>query len=230
MYKIIATPHSEYNSILGKNFNDKFVEIMKSFYKPFYEYNIPVDISKTVMEQVVSKSIEGGRWVGAGHNVVDVSTPTHDIDVKCVSSSNLRGLTTEASYLQNNKEENDHFNDLFNSCDYNALKEMFVDPLDEKVKNTKNLQLLSIIRDKTKQQIYYTLLSVVHSDLSEKEFIEQMITVGRGVQIPMIDKMLGKTEIYKPKRRLEIRLNCDGMKNKFIYSHSYKQSNSLFEI
>ena len=203
---------------------------MKSFYKPFYEYNIPVDISKTVMEQVVSLSIEGGRWVGAGHNVVDVCTRTHDIDVKCVSSNNLRGLTTEASYLQNNKEENDHFNELFNSCDYNALKKMFVDPLDEKVKNTKNLQLLSIIRDKNKQEIYYTLLSVVQSDLSEKEFIEQMLMVGRGVQIPMIDKRVGKTEIYKPKRRLEFRLNCDGMKNKFLYSHSYKQSNSLFEI
>jgi hypothetical protein len=107
---------------------------------------------------------------------------------------------------------------------------MFVDPLDEKVKNTKNLQLLSIIRDKNKQEIYYTLLSVVQSDLSEKEFIEQMLMVGRGVQIPMIDKRVGKTEIYKPKRRLEFRLNCDGMKNKFLYSHSYKQSNSLFEI
>jgi hypothetical protein len=230
MYKIIPTPHFEYDSILGKNFNNNFVEIMKSFYKPFYEYNIPVDISKTVMEQVVSLSIEGGRWVGAGHNVVDVCTRTHDIDVKCVSSNNLRGLTTEASYLQNNKEENDHFNELFNSCDYNALKKMFVDPLDEKVKNTKNLQLLSIIRDKNKQEIYYTLLSVVQSDLSEKEFIEQMLMVGRGVQIPMIDKRVGKTEIYKPKRRLEFRLNCDGMKNKFLYSHSYKQSNSLFEI
>jgi len=230
MYKIIPTPHSEYDGILGKNFNNNFVEIMKSFYKPFYEYNIPVDISKTVMEQVVSHSIVGGRWVGAGHNVVDVSTPMHDIDVKCVSSNNLRGLTTEASYLQNNKEENDHFNELFNSCDYNALKKMFVDPLDEKVKSTKNLQLLSIIRDKNKQEIYYTLLSVVNSDLTEKEFIEQMFMVGRGVQIPMIDKRVGKTEIYKPKRRLEFRLNCDGMKNKFLYSHSYKQSNSLFEI
>jgi hypothetical protein len=230
MYKIIPTPHSEYDGILGKNFNNNFVEIMKSFYKPFYEYNIPVDISKTVMEQVVSHSIVGGQWVGAGHNVVDVSTPMHDIDVKCVSSNNLRGLTTEASYLQNNKEENDHFNELFNSCDYNALKKMFVDPLDEKVKSTKNLQLLSIIRDKNKQEIYYTLLSVVNSDLTEKEFIEQMFMVGRGVQIPMIDKRVGKTEIYKPKRRLEFRLNCDGMKNKFLYSHSYKQSNSLFEI
>jgi hypothetical protein len=203
---------------------------MESFYKPFYEYNIPVDISKTVMEQVVSQSVEGGQWVGAGNNVVDVSTPMYDIDVKCVSSNNLRGLTTEASYLQNNKEENDHFNELFNSGDYSALKEMFVDPLDLKVKNAKNLQLLSIIRDKNKKEVYYTLLSVVDSDLSEKEFIEQMLMVGRGVQIPMIDNRFGKTEIYKPKRRLEFRLNCDGMKNKFIYSHSYKQTNSLFDI
>jgi len=230
MYKIIPTPYSDYDCILGKNFNNNFVEIMKSFYKPFYEYDIPVDISKTVMEQVVSRSVENGRWVGAGHNVVDVSTPTHDIDVKCVSSNNMKGLTTEASYLQNNKEENDHFNQLFNSLDYSALKEMFVDPLEQKVKNTKKLQLLSIVRDKTRQNIYYTLLSVVKSDLTEKEFIQQMLMVGRGVQIPMIDSHIGKTEIYKPKRRLEFRLNCDGLRNKFVYSHSYEQSNSLFDF
>ena len=230
MHKIIPTPHSEYDNILGKNFNNTFVEIMKSFYKPFYEYNIPVDISKTVMEQVVSQSIHGGKWVGSGHNVVDVTTPTHDLDVKCISSNNLRGLTTEASYLQNNKEENDHFNQLFKSHDYKALKEMFVDPLEQKIKNTKNLQLFSIIRDKNKKEIYYTLLSVVANDLSEKEFIEQMLMVGRGVQIPMIDSRIGKTEIYKPKRRLEFRLNCDGLKNKFIYSHSYSQNISLFDL
>lgn len=230
MYKLVPTPHSEYNTILGETFNERFVEIMKDFYEPFFKHNVPVDISKTVMEQVVSKSVKDGKWVGAGHNIVDVATPNFDIDVKCISSNGMNGITTEASYLQNNKQESDHFNSLFNEKDFVSLKKMFIDPLEEKVKQTKNLQLLSIVRDKNKHDIYYTLLSVVNSDLTDEQFIQQMTMEGRGVKIPMISSNLGKTEIYKPKRRLEFRLNCDGMKKHFLYSHGYKQGKSLYDF
>ena len=41
------------------------------------------------------------------------------------------------------------------------------------------------------------------------------------ISVPMIDNLYGKTYIYIPKRRLELRLNPAGMSTFLVHSHRY---------
>jgi hypothetical protein len=224
MIKFIPVPISQHNIILGVDFNTKFAAEMHSYYAPFVAKNRDIQVAKETWEYAVADSIIGANWCGAGHNVVDVKTPIADIDVKGISNNDMEKykLTTEASFLQNNKQENDRFVNLFENKDYSALKEMFVDPLTIKIKGTNNLHLLGIIREKDKRNVYYCLLKINPVVISDKEFISKMVLEGkRSVSIPLIDEKYGKTYIYIPKRRLELRLDCFGLKPFLVYSHTY---------
>jgi hypothetical protein len=224
MYIYQPVDPQDHDSLLGKNFATRFANEMTAYYAPFVTKGRAIQIAKETWEYAVSDSILGAQWVGAGKNVVDVRAPKLDIDVKGLSTAYIsRSLTTEASYLQNNKVENDGFASLFKKQDFQSLKTMFVDPLQTKLKDTNNLHLLAIVREKTSGDVYYTLLKVVSSSLSDKEFVSQMkLDAGRSVSIPMIDPAYGKTYLYIPKRRLEIRLNCSGLKDYLVFTHTSK--------
>ena len=144
-------------------------------------------------------------------------------DVKGLSCLDINARqTTEASFLQNNKKQNDGFAKLFEEKDYSALKTMFVDPILGKIKNTNNLHMFCIIRDKSTNNVYYCLLKVEQSPFTDTEFLSKMTTdADRSVSVPMIDNIYGKTYIYIPKRRLEVRLNPAGMSTFLVLSHSY---------
>jgi hypothetical protein len=223
MIKFVPVPIKDHDLILGKDFNSKFAKEMKEYYKPFVKKNRDIQVAKETWEYAVSDSISNAEWCGAGKNVVDVKTPIADLDVKGISIGVITdSQTTEASFLQNNKQENDGFGKLFENKDFLALKQMFVDPMDAKVKGTNNLHLLSIIREKSTRKVYYCLLKVESSTISDSDFLSQMTIDGkRSVSLPMIDSTYGKTYIYIAKRRLEIRLNGQGLKSFLVYSHSY---------
>ena len=224
MIKFTPVPISEHDVILGVDFNKKFAEQMQSYYKPFIDKGRDIQVAKETWEYAVADSFVGANWCGAGHIVVVVKTPTADIDVKGISNNDMEKykLTTEASFLQNNKQKNDGFAKLFEQKKYNSLKKMFVDPLATKIKGTNNLHLLGIIREKNKRKVYYCLLEIKSLEISEKDFISKMILDGkRSVSIPLIDEEYGKTYIYIPKRRLELRLDCIGLAPFLVYSHTY---------
>jgi len=223
MIKFVPVPIKDHDLILGKDFNSKFAKEMKEYYKPFVKKNRDIQVAKETWEYAVSDSISNAEWCGAGKNVVDVKTPIADLDVKGLSIGVITdSQTTEASFLQNNKQENDGFGKLFENKDFLALKQMFVDPMDAKVKGTNNLHLLSIIREKSTRKVYYCLLKVEYSTISDSDFLSQMTIDGkRSVSLPMIDSTYGKTYIYIAKRRLEIRLNGQGLKSFLVYSHGY---------
>ena len=164
MIKFIPVPISQHNIILGVDFNTKFAAEMHSYYAPFVAKNRDIQVAKETWEYAVADSIIGANWCGAGHNVVDVKTPIADIDVKGISNNDMEKykLTTEASFLQNNKQENDRFVNLFENKDYSALKEMFVDPLTIKIKGTNNLHLLGIIREKDKRFMLPSARHMIH--------------------------------------------------------------------
>ncbi len=223
MIKFSPVPISEHDSILGKDFNMNFAKEMKSYYAPFVAKGRDIQVAKETWEYAVADSILGASWVGAGKNVVDVKTPIADLDVKGISIGFISdNQTTEASFLQNNKQENDGFGKLFENKDYLALKEMFVDPMDTKILGTNNLHLLCVIREKTEKNVYYCLLKVETSTVTDSEFLTQMTIDGkRSVSLPMIDPTYGKTYIYIAKRRLELRLNGLGLNPFLVLSHSY---------
>ena len=223
MIKFTPVPITDHDAILGKDFHKKFADEMKSYYAPFIAKGRDIQVAKETWEYAVADSIVGASWVGAGKNVVDVKAPIADFDVKGLSIGTITdSQTTEASFLQNNKQENDGFGKLFESKDFLALKEMFVDPMDKKIAGTNNLHLLGIIREKSTRNVYYCLLKVETSNMSDSEFLSQMTTEGkRSVSLPMIDPQYGKTYIYIAKRRLEIRLNGSGLGPFLVLSHTY---------
>ena len=224
MIKFVPVPINQHDIILGKDFNSNFAKEMKEYYKPFVKKKRDIQIAKETWEYGVADSIDGAIWAGSGHNVVDVKTTNADIDVKGLSTNNMElfKLTTEASFLQNNKQATDGFVRLFESHDYKGLKELFVDPLLKKHEGTNNLHLFTIIREKDTKKVYYCLLKVETSTLTDDEFISNMVMNGkRSVGMPMIDNEYGETCLYIPKRRLEIRLNVHGLKPFLVYSHNY---------
>lgn len=223
MFTYTPVPIADHLKILGSNFNASFATEMSAYYAPFQAKKRAIQVAKETWEYAVADSIAGAKWVGAGKNVVDVQTPDYALDVKGLSITKLSdSYTTEASYLQNNKRENDNFNKLFEEQDFTALKKMFVDPLDKKVAGINNLHLLAIVREKKFKKVHYALLKMEHSPLTDAEFVARMkLDAGRGVSIPMINPAFGKTYIYIPKRRLEIRLNCEGLEDYLVYSHTY---------
>lgn len=224
MIKFVPVPINEHDLILGKDFNSRFAKEMKEYYKPFVKKKREIQVAKETWEYGVADSIDGAIWSGSGHNVVDVKTINADLDVKGLSTNDMNQykLTTEASFLQNNKQATDGFVKLFESKDYKTLKEMFVDPLINKHKGTNNLHLLTIIREKDTKKVYYCLLKVETTTLTDAEFIAQMSLNGkRSVTMPMIESLYGDTCLYIPKRRLEIRLNVQGLMPFLVYSHTY---------
>jgi hypothetical protein len=223
LIKYTPVPVSEHESILGKNFKTKFAAEMCAYYAPFQNKKRAIQVAKETWEYAVSDSIPKASWVGAGNYVADVRAPTADLDVKGLSIKSITNKqSSEASVLQNNKQENDGFGKLFESKDYKSLKTMFVDPIDEKIKDTNNLHLLAIVRETSTKKVYYSLLKVTKSNLNNKQFLDRMEVDGkRSISLPMIDPQFGYTYLYIAKRRIEIRLNCEGMKDYLVYSHSY---------
>ena len=161
MIKYTPVPISEHAAILGKNFKIKFANEMNSYYAPFQNKKRAIQVAKETWEYAVADSIAKAIWVGAGNNVADVKTPSADLDVKGLSIEKITNKqTSEASVLQNNRQENDGFGKLFEGKDYKALKTMFVDPITDKIKDTSNLHLMAIVRERATKKVYYSLLKV----------------------------------------------------------------------
>ena len=215
-------PIEEHDDLLGPNFASNFAQEMKAYYAPFANKGRPIQISKETWEYAVADSIPGGKWIGAGKSVIDVSTPKINIDVKGLSCGSLNSTSTEASILQNNKLASDNMARLYENSEFELLKEMFVDPLKDKVKKAGNLYVLCAIRHKLstdKFDVYYCLYKVTETD--DNEFENKMfMDATRSVSVPMIDSEYGKTYLYIPKRRLEIRVNMHGMRKYTKFSHS----------
>ena len=212
-------PVGEHEALLGKNFAERFAEEMYEYYNPFLKKGRVIQIAKETWEYAVADAIPGGDWVGAGKNVIDVIAPNLQIDVKGLSCATMTNTTTEASILQNNKLENDNFAKLFEASDFKGLKEMFVDPYEEKIKSTENLHILCSIREKKAQKVHYCLLKALQ--IEEDNFLDNMyMDAKRSVSVPMIDPKYGKIYLYIPKRRLEIRLKMEEMQKYSVFSHS----------
>ena len=224
MINYSPVPVTEHAELLGSDFANRFAEEMQVYYAPFANKGRPIQISKETWEYATADAIPGGEWKGAGKNVIDVSTPKINIDVKGLSCGSLNSMSTEASILQNNKLESDNFTNLFENSDFASLKEMFVEPLANKIKKAGNLYVLCAIRHKLaedKFDVYYCLYKVTESHTEDFEN-NMYMDAKRSVSVPMIDLTYGKTYLYIPKRRLEIRVNMSGMKDYLVYSHSVK--------
>ena len=106
MLKFTPVPITDHDSILGKDFNKNFAVEMQAYYAPFISKNRDIQVAKETWEYAVTDSITNAEWMGAGKNVIDVKAPIADLDVKGLSIGKITDKqSTEASFLQNNKEE-----------------------------------------------------------------------------------------------------------------------------
>ena len=85
MIKYEPVPISQHDELLGPDFSARFADQMRAYYKPYLNNGRDVILAKEAWEYAVADSIDGASWVGAGKNVIDVSAPNLDIDVKGIS-------------------------------------------------------------------------------------------------------------------------------------------------
>lgn len=218
-YYYTPVPIKEHARLLGKDFNNNFTQQMYAYYKPFLSKGRKIQLAKETWEYAVADSIPDAEWAGAGNNIVDVQTPTIQIDVKGLSCPTINSRTTEASILQNNKSKNDHFAKLFENKNMSGLKKMFIDPHTDKVNECKNLHIFCAVREMKTGKVYYCLFKAIKK--SNKNLINQMKLDGkRSVLVPLINKKYGRTYLYIPKRRLELRLEMQGLSEYLVHSHT----------
>lgn len=223
MLRYIPVDIKQHDKLLGKDFSKNFAVEMAEYYAPFLKKGRKIQLAKETWEYGVADSIPGAEWIGSGNSVVDVVAPKLDLDVKGLSAQNLTKETTEASFLQNLQKGADGYSTAWSNKDWATLKSIFVDPLENKIQGTNNLHLLVIVRTKQDQGVHYGLLKAVPSELTNETFLEGMEQhAGRSVRIPMIDPEFGRTYICISKRRLEIRINCEGMAPYLQFSHYSK--------
>lgn len=222
MIKYVPVPLIDHDKILGKDFSKNFTKEMSEYYAPFIKKGRKIQLAKETWEYGVADSILGAEWLGSGSSVVDVKAPGVDLDVKGLSASKLGKETTEASFLQNLQESADGYSSAWANKDWATLKKIFVDPVDQKHQGTTNLHLLVIVRTKIDLGVHYALLKAVPNPLTEKQFVAAMTQTGRVVSIPMMDEQYGRTYICISKRRLEIRLDTEGMAPFLQFSHYSK--------
>lgn len=223
MIKYTPVPIQQHDVLLGKNFAENFANEMFEYYRPFVKKDRPIQVAKEAWEYAVADSIPNGEWIGAGKNIVDVQTPLMYIDVKGLSCNKIAGMTTEASVLQNHQSKHDNtYMVFFENNQFDGLYDIYVQSLLDKITVTENFYVLCAIREKKAKKVYYVLLKVDQVDMTKDECVSKMEKQGlRSVNVPMIDSEYGRTYIYMPKRRLEIRLNTDVMEDYAVFSHSY---------
>jgi hypothetical protein len=223
MIKYTPIPVEEHSKLLGENFAQQFAKEMFEYYRPFVKKERPIQVAKEAWEYAVADAIPDGVWIGAGKNIVDVQTPSLQLDVKGLSCNKWGGKTTEASVLQNHQSEHDNtYMVFFENNQFDGLYDIYVQALLNKISTAENLHVLCAIRDKKAKQAYYVLFRVDAVDITKEQFVSQMYKQGgRKIIVPMIDPEIGSTYIYIPKRRLEIRLNTKNLKNYAVFSHSY---------
>jgi hypothetical protein len=223
MITFTPIPLSAHDALLGADFSANFTAEMKEYYAPFIRKGRKLQIAKETWEYGVADSIPGAEWIGSGNSVVDVRATTCDLDVKGISVDKLGKETTEASFLQNLKKGADGYSLAWENKDWTALKKIFVDPLTPKHTGLNNLHLLTIVRTKEDNGVYYALLKIDHTTLDDAQFIAEMVQqADSGVTLPMIDPKYGRTYICISKRRLEIRLDTEGMRPFLKFSHYSK--------
>jgi hypothetical protein len=222
MLKYIPVPVSEHDTILGVDFSRKFAKEMHDYYAPFVKKKRKVQLAKETWEYAVTDSIPQAQHAGSGNSMIDVVTPTANIDVKGLSIKSLKtGLTTEASFLQILKKSGDTINTLFESNNFQGLKTMFVDAWLAKASRVSNVYLFVVVRESHTKRVNYCLFRTEPNDLTEAEFVQDMTVKGeRGVNVPLIDSKFGSTYINVAKRRLELRVNPGNLSDYLVYSHT----------
>jgi len=136
-------------ALLGTNFVSTFQSEMDAIMAPLRKHialGRPLSMGKELWEYVVSDSIPGAVWNGAGHSLIDVMiTPGVGGDVKSVSYGPTAKQTTEASMYQNFDQTAKQF---FINKDKASLWDRYVNGWFAKAHSFQKYYLIGILREK----------------------------------------------------------------------------------
>lgn len=136
-------------ALLGPNFVSTFQSEMDSIINPLRKHialGRPLSMGKELWEYVVSDSIVGAVWNGAGHSLIDVMiTPGVGGDVKSVSYNSKSKQTTEASMYQNFDQNAKQY---FASGNKQAIWDLYVKGWFGKAHSFSKYYLIGIMREK----------------------------------------------------------------------------------
>ena len=207
----------EINTLLGPNFVSTFQTEMDLIINPLRKHiamGRPLSMGKEIWEYVVSDSIQGGVWCGAGKNIIDVRVNDCGFDVKAVSKKIKSRSSTEASMLQSFKDDTKI---RFKNKDTAGIWDKFVGGWLKKVSSVKEYYLIGIIREKETLNCSICCFRVIKTALPFDPLFCEYTKTNTSLKVTGIaDPEFIETRVYSSKTRLEIKF-----KNKVWQDSNY---------
>jgi hypothetical protein len=194
----------EIQQLLGKDFVKIFQTEMDLIIQPLRKYiakGYSLALGKEQWEYLVSESIPGAEWCGAGKSIIDVQIGNIGIDVKGVSKEEKSRSTTEASMFQSFQEETKAY---FNAKDTKSIWELFVNGWLNKVKSVDEYYLIGIVREKETLNCSLCCFKVASTDLLYDDTLCKFTKKSMKVT-GIADSSFIETRVYSSKTRLEIK-------------------------
>ncbi len=203
-----------------KNNIEKYIEPRKDFYKvkkrcPFIEDEF---------SEYFTELASSGEHIGSGHCAMDVKTCSNEgVDAMCVVMNG--NFTNEKSLIQNFKTSGANLDNLFTEKKDNEAITLFMNDLKNKLINVKenkkldNLYILSYIS--TNLNIYIACFKI---DIDNIQYVNsggfiKNKTEKENVNIQVnnfISPKIGKVNLYKSKKRVELRLSKSILDNENV--------------
>lgn len=193
-----------------KNYVRKDIDGNREYYD---DLGITYKISNsTKAEWILSKAIDNCKLVGNGNTNVDIITDDISIDVS-VLTLNKGACTNEKSIMQNFSTSGD-LDSLFNKNKGEKAVRIFKRKLQEKFANENNDIYYAIFICHVKK-IYLICLKFVPENINKMEF-GKFSKSNKNISINnFINKNYGNVNLYKSKKRLELRLSKNIIDSKY---------------
>lgn len=197
------------NVIKSRIFN--YITAQEEYYR---DTKSPLIIESGISEWITSNASKG-TMIGGGSCAMDVKTQENEgIDVMCVIMN--KTISNEKSLHQNFKSSGANLDTLFNDKKDNEALSLYMNDLYKKlndVKNTKNLTDLYILAYiSTYTNVYLSCFKInlecIHQ-VTSGGFVTGKVDDKPSVNIVannFINSTYGKVNLYKSKKRIELRL------------------------
>lgn len=214
----IIVPEAKYkkNYVFTPNKIPKFVnlDILKKYVDQdiknninyFEELKIPYRISDSKKaEWILSKSIKNSKLVGSGNANVDIDIGNKiGIDVSVLT---LNGTSTKAKSVIQNFSDNSHLDDSLNKGNEYSGKKIvgvFRDKFINKCYSKKNIYYMIFVCEN--KSIYLSCLKINHAYIHNIKF-QKFTKSNSSIMVDnFIDERIGNVRLYRPVKRLELRL------------------------